>query len=97
MKNTIPYPEEDFIKALYMAVQKTKKFIKVRAKWRRKTAGDRATEAQARTYFKEAYGIYDEGCDSLHEVGVANNVVMQEKMDKLTAKSVQMKLVIVDN
>ena len=28
-KNTIPYPEEDFVEALYMAVQTTKQFAKV--------------------------------------------------------------------
>ena len=30
-------------------------------------------------------------------MGVANNVVMQEKMDKLVAENVQMKLVMTDN
>ena len=62
-----------------------------------RTAGDCATEAQARAYFKNAYEIYDEERDSFHEVGVANNVVMQEKLDKLTAENVQMKLVMANN
>ena len=30
---------------------------------KKKTAGNRATEAQARAYFKDAYEIYDEGHD----------------------------------
>ena len=54
----------------------------------KKTAGNRATEAQARTYFKDAYEIYDEERDSFHEMWVANNVVMQEMLDKLTAENV---------
>ena len=82
IKNVIPYPEEDFVEALYMAVQKMKLFAKSCAKWKRKPAPDYATEAQARTYFKEAHEIYDEECISLHEMGVANNAVIQEKMDK---------------
>ena len=45
MKNVAPYPEEDFVEALYMAVQKTKKFAKVCTKWKKKTPGDFATEA----------------------------------------------------
>ena len=97
IKYVIPYPEEDFVETLHMTVQKTKKFAKVCTKWKRKPALDRATEAQARTYFKEAYEIYDDARDSFHEVGVVNNVVMQEKMDKLTAENAQMKLVMADN
>ena len=97
MKNVTPYPEEDFAEALYMAVQKTKQFAKVCTKWKKKPTGNRATEAQTRAYFKDAYKIYDEERDSFHEVGVANNVVMQEKLDKLTAENVQMKLIIADN
>ena len=96
-KNVIPYPEEDFVQALYMAVQKTKQFEKVWAKWKKKSAGDRTTEAQAKTYFKEAYDIYDAERDTLHETGVANNAVMQQKMHKMTAKNMQMKLDISAN
>ena len=92
MENANPYPDEDFVKALYMAVQKTKQFTKVCEKWKQKPAGERATEAQARTYFKGAYEIYDAERDSLHEIGVANNAVIQEKMDKLKAENMQMKL-----
>ena len=66
-------------------------------KMEKKPTSDRATEAQVRTYFKEACEIYDAEHDSLHEMGVANNAVIQEKMDKLTAKNVQMKQVITDN
>ena len=54
-------------------------------------------EAQARTYFKDVYEIFDEERGSFHELGVANNAVMQGKMDKLTAENVQMKLVMADN
>ena len=83
MKNVIPYLEEDFVEALYMVVQKTKQFQKACTKWKRKPAVDHATEAQPRAYFKDVYGIYDEERDSFHEVGVANNAVMQEKMFSL--------------
>ena len=65
--------------------------------WKKKPAGNCATEAQARAYFKDAYKFYDEDRDSFHEVGVANNVVMQEKLDKLTAENVHMKLIMTDN
>ena len=61
-------------------------------KWKQKTAGKRATEVQARAYFKDAYEIYDTEPDSLNKIGVANNVVMQQKMDKLTTKNMEMKL-----
>ena len=56
-----------------------------------KPADGRVTEAQVRTYFKEAYEIYDAERDTLHEMGVANNAVMQKMMNKLTAKNAQMK------
>ena len=97
MKNTIPYSEEDFVEVLYMPAKKTKQFRKVCAKWKEKPTGNCATEAQARTYLKEAYEIYDAERDSLHEMRVANNVVMQEKIDTLTGNNAQMKLVMVEN
>ena len=53
MKNSLPYPDEDFIEALYMAVQKTKQFTKACAKWKRKPVLERTTEKQARVYFKD--------------------------------------------
>ena len=74
-----------------MAVQKTKQFTKACAKWKRKPAVDRATEAQARTYFKDVYEIFDLDCDSFHELGIANNVVIQEKMDSLAAENAAIK------
>ena len=79
MKNVIPYPDEDFIEALYMVVKKTKQFTKVCEKWKRKPLVDRSTKAQAREYFKGVYEISDTRCNSFHEMGVANNVVMQER------------------
>ena len=97
IKNIIPYPEEDCVEALYMVVQKRKQFQKGCTKWKRKPAVDRAAKAQARAYFKDVYAIFEEERDSFHEVGVANNAVIQEKMDKLTTKNVQMKLVMADN
>ena len=87
MKNAIPYLDEDFIEALYMAVHKSKQFTKACAKWKRKPAASRATEAQAREYFKSVYEIFDLERDSFHEMGVANNVVMQEKLDSLAAEN----------
>ena len=39
--------DEEFVEALYMVVQKTKQFTKACAKWKRKPAIDRETEAQA--------------------------------------------------
>ena len=62
--NAIPYPDENFIEALYMAVQKTKQFTKVCEKWKQNPAAERATEAQARAYFKDAYEIYNAELDS---------------------------------
>ena len=83
----VPYTDEEFIEALYMAVQKTKQFTKACAKWKRKPPASRATEAQAREYFKSVYEIFDLERDSFHEMGVANNVVMQEKLDSLAAEN----------
>jgi len=91
MKNAIPYPDEDFIEALYITVKKTKQFTKSCEKWKRKPPVDRSTKAQAREYFKGVYEIFDAQRDSFHEMGVANNVVMQEKMDSLAAENAQMK------
>ena len=92
MKDAVPYPEEDFVEALYMAVQKTKQFPKACSKWKKKLEADRATEAQAKAYFKDMYEVFDEQRDSLHDIGVANNVEMKETLAKLTADNVQMKL-----
>ena len=50
MKNAVPYPPQDFIEAVYMAVRGTKQFTKACEKWKRKPAQDRATEEQARTF-----------------------------------------------
>ena len=85
MKVAIPYPEEDFVEALYMAVQNTKQFPKACSKWKKKPEGDCLTKAQARTYFKDVYEVFDEQRDSLHDMGVANNVEMKETLDKLMA------------
>ena len=48
-------------------------------KWKQKAIARRYTEAQARAYFKGVYEIFDAECDSFYEIGVANNVVLQEK------------------
>ena len=45
-------------------------------KLKKKPAADRATETQARIYFKETYEIYDAERDSFHEMEMANNAVM---------------------
>ena len=92
MKDAIPYPEEDFVEALYMAVQKTRQFPKVCSKWKKKDEGDCATKAQARTYFNNMCEVCDKQRDSLHDIGVANNVEMKEALAKLTADNVQIKL-----
>ena len=52
---------------------------KVCEKLKKKLVGDRSTEAQARAYFKGVYEIFNAKRDSFHEIGMANNVVMQEK------------------
>ena len=96
-ENAVFYPEEDFVEALYMAVQKTKQFQKACTKWKNKPACEFATKAQARTYSKDVYEIFDEVCNSLHKMGVANNAVMQGKLDKLTAENVQIKLDMANN
>ena len=90
MKNANPYSDEDFIEALYMAVHKSKQSTKACAKWKRKPFVKRSAKAQARSYFKDVYEIFDAKCDSFHEIGVANNVVMQEKMDSLAAENAKM-------
>ena len=92
MKNAIPYPEEDFVEALYMAVQKTKQFSKACSKWKKKDELDRAIEDQAREFFTDMYEVFDEQHDSLHDIGVGNNVEMKELIAKLTANNAQMKL-----
>jgi len=74
MKNVVPYPPADYIEAAYMAIQKTKQFAKACTNWKRKPPGDRATENQLRTYFGDKYEIFDAERDSLHDIGVANNV-----------------------
>ena len=91
MKNSVPYPQEDFVEALYMAVQKTKQFSKACTKWKKKDVADRATEDQAREFFEDMYEVFDDQRDSLHDVGVANNVEMKEKMDKLEADNANMR------
>ena len=79
MKNAIPYSDKDFIKALYMAIHKSKQSTKACAKWKQKPAAERATKVQARAYFKDVCEIFDAERDSFHEMGVTNNVVMQKK------------------
>lgn len=91
MKGAVAYTDDEFVEAVYMAVQKTKQFTKVCAKWKQKPAIDRATEAQARTYFKDAYEIFDLERNSFHKLGIANNIVMQEKLDSLAAENAVMK------
>ena len=91
MKDAIPYPEEYFVEALYMAVQKTKQFPKACSKWKKKPEWAHNTEAQAKGYFKNMYEIFDEQRDSLHDIGVTNNVVMQEKLDSLAADNTLMR------
>ena len=59
MKNAITYPDEDFTKAVYMAVKKMKQFTKTCEKWKQKPFAKRSTAAQARAYFKGAYEIFD--------------------------------------
>ena len=51
MKNAVHYPSQYFVDVVYMAVRGTKQFTKACEKWKRKPAQDRATEAQARTFF----------------------------------------------
>jgi len=86
MKNVVPYPPADYIEAAYMAIQKTKQFAKACTNWKRKPPGDRATENQLRTYFGDKYEIFDAERDSLHDIGVANNVELQEKLDRTQAQ-----------
>ena len=84
-RNEKSYPVEDFFEAVYMAVRGTKQFRKACGKWKRKPAHEQATEAQARTFFKDVYEIFDAERDSFHEIGAANNAVMQGKFDEATA------------
>ena len=66
-------------------------------KWKQKPFAERSTEAQARAYFKGVYEIFDAKRDSFHEMGVVNNVVMQEKMNSLAAENAQMKQEMAEN
>ena len=97
IKNAIPYPAEDFNEAVYMVVSGTKKFIKSCEKWKRKPVGDRSTEAQVRTFFKDVYEIFDANRNSFHEIGVAYNAVMQGKLNKISAENTQMKQQLAEN
>ena len=97
MKDAIQYPEKNFVEALYMAVQKTKQFPKACSKWKKKPEWARNTQAQAKAYFKDMYELFDEQRDSLHEMGVANNGVMQEQLDSLAAENKLMRQDIVTN
>ena len=74
-----------------MAVHGTKQFTKACGKQERKPAQDRATEEQARTFFKDVYEIFDAEREPFHDTRVANNLVMQEKLDEATAEMAQMK------
>ena len=86
IKNAVPYPDEDFLEAGYMAIWSSKQFTKACEIQKRKPAPNRATKAQFRTFFQEKYEIYDAGRDLLHDIGVANNAVMQEKLDQQQAQ-----------
>ena len=91
MKGIAAYTDDDFIEAVYMAIQKTKQFTKACAKWKRLPAADRQTEAQVRAYFKDVYEIFDIERDSFHELGIANNVVMTERLNSLAAENAVIK------
>ena len=91
MKNAIPYPAQDFIEAVYMAVRGTKQFTNACEKWKRKPVCERTTEAQARTFFKDVYKFFEAERNSFHKIGVANNVVMQRNLDEATAEMAQMR------
>ena len=85
MKIAIPYQEEYFIEAVYMTIRGSKQLTKAYEKSKRKPVGNRFTEAQCRIFFKKTYEIYDAERDSLKDIGVANNGVLQRKLDQTTA------------
>ena len=86
MKNNVPYPPEDFIEAGYMAIQQSKQFTKACEQCKRKTAIKRATEAQFREYFSNKYEVFDAEHDLLHDIGVANNAELKEKLERTQAQ-----------
>ena len=87
-----PLPRGGFRGSIVHGSTKTKQFQKACSKWKKKDEADRATEAQAKEDFKDMHEVFDEQCDSLHDIGVANNVKMKESIAKLTADNAQMKL-----
>ena len=91
MKGIATYTDEEFIEAVYMAIVKTKQFSKACVKWKRLPAADRLTEAQARAYFKNVYELFDIERDSFHELGIANNVVMTDRLNSLAAENAAIK------
>ena len=86
-----PIPSKRLHRSALFGSKKNKAVHNSMWKWKRKPISNWSTEAQARAYFKGVYGIVDDKRDLFHEMGVANNVVMQEKMVSLAAKNSQMK------
>ena len=91
MQGRATYTNDEFIEAVYMAIVKTKQFTKACVKFQRLPAAQRNTEALVRTYFKDVYEIFDVERDSFHELGIANNVVMTERLNSLEAENAAFK------
>ena len=73
-----------------MAIRNTKQFTKACAHWKRKPPGERATEIQFRIYFCDKYEVFNAERDALHDIGVANNAKLQEKLDRTQAQVTEM-------
>ena len=69
------YTDEQFIKAMYMAVKRTRQFNKYFQKWKKVPVAQRNTKDLCQTYFCDWYAKFDLQQDSLQDFGVANAVI----------------------
>ena len=66
------------IKFVYNAIQKTGQFPHACEKWKALPPIERETFRQIRVFFGNKYKVYDAQQNSLHQVGVANSVQLQD-------------------
>ena len=59
MKNNVGYQQKEFIKAGYMVIQQTGKFVKACERWKKLSVGYCDTQALFQAYFMGTYDIFD--------------------------------------
>ena len=82
MDNEPTYEDEDCVYTMYITVEDTQQFIKECTEWSAK-ATNTQTETNFRTFWIAKYKIWDKKRDSLSELGIANSVVMTQKLTNL--------------